>query len=298
MLFRKGKIWKTVMLLAFPLLMNAQDDLLSEIDTTATDVTVESAFKSLKIVNLESTKLAAKGDFYFIVAHRFGFIDKGFDDFFGLDNANTQLKFLYGVNDWLTVHIGRSGFQETYDLAAKYRLYAQKENGFPVTIVGFNSVAINSELKEEDYPNLKFENRLSYVAQVLISRKFSDKLSLEIAPSVFHENTLRDILDENNAVILPNPQDNTQFAVGLGGRYKLTSRWSVNVDYAAHLNRASQSNYKNPLSIGVDLETGGHVFQMHFTNAQAMQETGYLGQTVGDWSKGEIAFGFNLVRVF
>mgnify|MGYP003599314257 FL=1 len=298
MLFRKGKIWKTVIILAFPLLMNAQDDLLSEIDTTATDVTVESAFKSLKIVNLESTKLAAKGDFYFIVAHRFGFIDKGFDDFFGLDNANTQLKFLYGVNDWLTVHIGRSGFQETYDLAAKYRLYAQKENGFPVTIVGFNSVAINSELKEEDYPNLKFENRLSYVAQVLISRKFSDKLSLEIAPSVFHENTLRDILDENNAVILPNPQDNTQFAVGLGGRYKLTSRWSVNVDYAAHLNRASQSNYKNPLSIGVDLETGGHVFQMHFTNAQAMHETGYLGQTVGDWSKGEIAFGFNLVRVF
>ena len=298
MLFRKGKIWKTVILFAFPLLMNAQDDLLSEIDTTATDVTVESAFKSLKIVNLESTKLAAKGDFYFIVAHRFGFIDKGFDDFFGLDNANTQLKFLYGVNDWLTVHIGRSGFQETYDLAAKYRLYSQKENGFPVTIVGFNSVAINSELKEEDYPNLKFENRLSYVAQVLISRKFSDKLSLEIAPSVFHENTLRDILDENNAVILPNPQDNTQFAVGLGGRYKLTSRWSVNVDYAAHLNRASQSNYKNPLSIGVDLETGGHVFQMHFTNAQAMHETGYLGQTVGDWSKGEIAFGFNLVRVF
>ena len=298
MLFRKGKIWKTVILFAFPLLMNAQDDLLSEIDTTATDVTVESAFKSLKIVNLESTKLAAKGDFYFIVAHRFGFIDKGFDDFFGLDNANTQLKFLYGVNDWLTLHIGRSGFQETYDLAAKYRLYAQKEYGFPVSIVGFNSVAINSELKEEDYPNLKFENRLSYVAQVLISRKFSDKLSLEIAPSVFHENTLRDILDENNAVILPNPQDNTQFAVGLGGRYKLTSRWSVNVDYAAHLNRASQSNYKNPLSIGVDLETGGHVFQMHFTNAQAMHETGYLGQTVGDWSKGEIAFGFNLVRVF
>lgn len=298
MLFRKEKIWKTIILFVFPLLLNAQDDLLKEIDTTATDVTVESAFKSLKIVNLESTKLAAKGDFYFIVAHRFGFIDKGFDDFFGLDNANTQLNFLYGVNDWLTVHIGRSGFQETYDLAAKYRLYAQKENGFPITIVGFNSVAINSELKEEDYPNLKFENRLSYVAQVLISRKFSDKLSLEIAPSVFHENTLRDILDENNVVILPNPQDNTQFAVGLGGRYKLTSRWSVNVDYAAHLNRASQSNYKNPLSIGVDLETGGHVFQMHFTNAQAMHETGYLGQTVGDWSKGEIAFGFNLVRVF
>ncbi|MET0759845.1 MAG: DUF5777 family beta-barrel protein, partial [Flavobacterium sp.] len=73
---------------------------------------------------------------------------------------------------------------------------------------------------------------------------------------------------------------------------------SVNMDYAAHLNRASQSIYKNPLSIGVDLETGGHVFQMHFTNSRAMHETGYLGQTTGDWGKGEIAFGFNLVRVF
>jgi len=298
MSLNKRKIWKSIILFAFPLLMNAQDDLLSEIDTTATNETVASAFKSLKIVNLESTKLAAKGDFYFIVAHRFGFIDKGFDDFFGLDNANTQLKFLYGVNDWLTVHVGRSGFQETYDFAAKYRLFAQRENEFPVTIVGFNSVAINSELKKENYPKLQFENRLSYVAQVLISRKFSEKLSLEIAPSVFHENTLRDLLDNNNALILPNPQDNTQFALGFGGRYKLTKRWSVNVDYAAHLNRASQSNYKNPLSIGVDLETGGHVFQMHFTNAQAMHETGYLGQTSGNWSKGEIAFGFNLVRVF
>ena len=298
MLFIKRTILKAFILFAFPLLSNAQDDLLSEIDSTATNVVVESAFKSLKIVNLESTKLVAKGDFYFIVAHRFGFLDNGFDDFFGLDNANTQLKFSYGVNDWLTVHVARSGFQETYDLGAKYRLYSQIENGFPVTIVGFNSLAINSELKEDDYPNLKFENRLSYVAQVLISRKFSEKLSLEIAPSIFHENTLQDILDDNNAVISPNPQDNTQFAVGFGGRYKIASRWSINVDYAAHLNRASQSNYKNPLSIGVDLETGGHVFQMHFTNAQAMHESGYLGQTIGDWSKGKIAFGFNLIRVF
>lgn len=294
----KNKVWIVSLLLVFQSALFAQDDLLNEIDTTATNVKVESAFKSLKIVNLESTKLASKGDFYFIVAHRFGFIDKGFDDFFGLDNANTQLKFLYGVNDWLTVHLARSGFQETYDLAAKYRLFSQIENGFPVTIVGFNSIAINTELKGEDYPKLKFENRLSYISQLLISRKFSEKLSLEIAPTVFHENTLRDILDPNNAVISPNPQDNTQFAVGIGGRYKFASRWSINVDYAAHLNRTSQSNYKNPLSIGVDLETGGHVFQMHFTNAQAMHESGFLGQTVGDWSDGKIAFGFNLVRVF
>ena len=285
-------------LLLLPFYGLAQDDLLDEIGANDTNSIVESAFKSLKIVNLESTKLAAKGDFYFIVAHRFGFVTNGFDDFFGLDNANTQLKFLYGVNEWLTVHASRSGFQETYDLALKYRLVAQTNEGFPVTIVGFNSLAINTELKEKDFPELTFENRLSYVTQILISRKFSDKLSLEIAPTYFHENTLRDILDENNQVILPNPQDNSQFAIGMGGRYKLTNRWSLNIDYVVHLNRTKESIYKNPLSIGFDLETGGHVFQMHFTNSNAMHEAGYLGQTTGDWGKGEFGFGFNLVRVF
>lgn len=289
---------KILLVLLFPFVVFSQDDLLKDIEVVDSNQVVTSAFKSLKIVNLESTKLASKGDFYFVVAHRFDYFNNGFEDFFGLDNANTQLKFLYGVNEWLTVHLARSGFQKTYDLAAKYRLVTQKENGTPFTIVGFNSIAINSELKEKDYPKLKFENRLSYVAQVLISRKFSEKLSLQLAPSFFHENTLRDILDTNNQPILPNPQDNSQFAIGIGGRYKLTSRWSVNADYAAHLNRASSAITKNPLSIGVDLETGGHVFQMHFTNSRAMHEAGFLGQTTGDWGKGEIAFGFNLVRVF
>lgn len=148
------------------------------------------------------------------------------------------------------------------------------------------------------FPGMRFEIRLSYVAQVLMSRKFNDALTLELAPSFFHENTVRDVFDANGNMLIPNPQDNSQFAIGMGGRYKITKRWSVNMDYAAHLNRASESVYRNPLSIGVDLETGGHVFQMHFTNSRAMHETGYLGQTAGRWEDGEICFGFNLVRVF
>lgn len=289
---------KLLFALMFPICAFAQDDLLSEIDIQKTNTNEVSAFKSLKIVNLESTKLVGKGDFYFIVAHRFDYLNKGFDDFFGLDNANTQLKFAFGLKDWLTVHVSRSGFQETYDLGIKYLLISQKTEGFPLTIVGFNSLAINTEMKKVNYPLIQFENRLTYVTQLLISRKVTEKLSLEIAPAYFHENIVRDILDENNEVVLPNPQDNNQYAIGLGGRYKFAKRWSVNMDYAAHLNRASQSVYKNPLSIGVDLETGGHVFQMHFTNSKAMHESGFLGQTTGDWSKGEISFGFNLVRVF
>ncbi len=270
-----------------PLCLHAQDDLLSEIDIKSETVEVTSAFKSLKIVNLESTKLAAKGDFYFIVSHRFGSIKNGIDTFFGLDDANTQIKFLYGINNWLTVHASRSGFQKSYEGAVKYRLMPQQENGFPVTIVGFNSIVVNTELDKDLLPKLTFENRLNYTTQILISRKFSDKLSLELAPTFFHEN-----------YVVNDYQDNSQYAIGAGGRYKLSNRLALTMDYAAHLNRAASSLSHNPFSVGVDIETGGHIFQLHFTNSQAMNETGYLANAYGDWSKGDIFFGFNLVRVF
>jgi hypothetical protein len=278
----------TFLFCVLPFFMVAQDDLLKEIDTlTDANESEVAAFKSLKIVNLESTKLAAKGDMYFVVAHRFGYFDKGFEDFFGLDEANTRLQFVYGLTNGVTIHVSRSGFQKTYEFATKYRLFGQKKQGFPFEIVSFNSISINTELEKTVLPKLEFSDRLAYVNQILISRKFNDNLSLQIAPTHFHQN-----------YVANNSQDNSQFAFGFGGRYKFTKRWSFNMDYAAHLNRASNSVFKNPLSIGFDLETGGHVFQMHFTNSQAMHESGYLGNTSGSWSDGKIAFGFNLIRVF
>ncbi|AND63237.1 hypothetical protein AX766_01740 [Flavobacterium covae] len=266
--------------------LQAQDDLLKGVENNDSEV-VESAFKSLKIVNLESTKLASKGDLYFIVSHRFGFLNSGFENFFGLDGATTQLKMVYGLTDDVTLHFSRSTFAKTYDAGIKYKIISQKKEGFPFTIVGYNALAINSAMKKEAYPLLEFKHRLSYNSQVLVSRKFNDQLTLQLAPTFFYEN-----------VVLNPEQKNAQFAVGMGGRYKLSKRFSLNVDYAAHLNRIKNSNFRDPLSVGVDLETGGHIFQMFFTNANAMHDTGYLGRTAGNWAKGEISFGFNLVRVF
>ncbi|MFA9187203.1 DUF5777 family beta-barrel protein [Flavobacterium magnesitis] len=274
-----------LLLMLFPIVSFSQEDLLKGIDTISGKEKVSAAFKGLKIVNLESTKLAAKGDLYFIVAHRFGSVKDGFEGFFGLDNANTQLKFVYGLTEWLTISAARS--ELAYDFSTKYTLLNQTTDGFPLSIAGFSSLAINNTLKESLYPKLTFDNRFTYVQQILISRKYSEKLSLELAPTFFHENFVDNV-----------EQDNTQYAIGIGGRYKLSKRWSLNVDYAAHLNRASNSIYKNPLSIGFDLETGGHVFQMHFTSSQGIHEAGYLAQTTGDWTKGDVFFGFNLLRVF
>lgn len=274
-----------LLFLVSPFLGLAQDDLLKDIDSVATKQKVESAFKGLKIVNIESTKLAAKGDLYLVIAHRFGSIEDGIEGFFGLDNAITQIKFVYGLNNWLTVSGARS--EQAYDLSGKYLLHSQIENGFPVAIVGFTSIAFNNTLKESNYPNMKFEDRIMYVNQLLVSRKFTNRLSLQLAPTYLHENF---VIDDN--------QDNSQFLIGMGGRYKFAKRWSINVDYATHLNRSDTSSFHDPLSIGVDLETGGHVFQMHFSNSQGIHEAGFLGNTTGLWESGDIFFGFNLLRVF
>lgn len=273
--------------LFLPFVLFAQDDLLAEIEPDSTPTFVEAAFKGLKIVNFESTELNGKNQLTFVVAHRFGSIENGFETFFGLDDAVTTLQLVYGINDGLNVSVARSSYQKIYDVSIKYRLFRQVKNGFPVTIVGFNSILVNSALDEDNLPDLEFQHRLGYTMQILVSRKFTENLSIELAPTFFHENM---VVNQN--------QHNSQYALGIGGRYKLTKRFSLNADYGYHLNRAENSIYRNPLSIGVDIETGGHVFQLHFTNAQPMTTNQFLSEATGDWSKGEIFFGFNLSRYF
>jgi len=277
-----------LLILLFPLITFSQDDLLDEIDTDPLDENyVTAAFKGLKVVNFESTKLVAKKELTFVVAHRFGSVKNGFDTFLGLDDAVTRLNFIYGINDNINISLSRSSFQKIYEGAIKYKFLKQKNNGFPFTVVGYNSILINTALDKANLPKLEFKNRMGYTTQLLIAKKINKNLSLELAPTFFHDN-----------FVIDNNQDNSQYALGIGGRQKLTKRWSLNADYGWHLNRSDTSPFKNPLSIGFDLETGGHVFQLHFTNAQAMNTNGFLGQATGDWADGDFYFGFNLSRVF
>lgn len=275
-------------LLFLPLLLGAQEDLLDELDAETTDESFETAaFKGLKIVNFESTKMVSKQELYFVVSHRFGSIKPGIEDFFGLDQAVTRLNFIYGISDAINIGVSRSSFQKIYETSLKLRLLRQKRNGLPFTLVLFNSAMLNTALDEQTLPALSFENRLSYSTQALVSTKLNKNLSFQVAPTFFHDN-----------LVALDTQENSQYAVGFGGRCKLTKRWSLNMDYGLHLNRAAESPFVNPLSIGFDLETGGHVFQLHFTNAQPMNTNFFLGQATGDWGEGDIFFGFNLSRVF
>lgn len=277
------------LLFLLPICMTAQDDLLAEIDKQDTVKVAEAAFKGLKIVNLESTKLASARSFYFVVSHRFGSIQGGIREFLGLDQAVTRLHFIYGISDGWNVGFSRSSYQKTYDLNTKYRIIRQKEDGPPVTLVGFSGIILNGNLDKDLIPDLELMDRLGYVSQLLVSRKFTERLSLELAPSFFYDHYLPDNSGD---------QSKAQFAIGVGGRYKISKRVSINIDYAAHLNRADDNVFSDPLSIGVDIETGGHVFQLHFTNAQPSFENGFLGQANGNWGDGVIFFGFNLSRTF
>ena len=270
------------------LIVFSQDELLSEIDTVIEEPTYASAvFKGLKVINFESTKLVAKKGFNFIVSHRFGTVKKGFQNLFGLDEAVTHLNFVYGLSDNINISASRSSNQKIYEVATKFRLVNQQAGKIPFTVVGYTSVLANTSLETDNLPKLEFKHRLSYVAQLLVSRKMNKNLSLILSPTFFHDNYLTDDF-----------QDNSQYGVGFGGRYKLGKRWSLNTEYGMHLNRSENSLYKNPFSIGVDLETGGHVFQLLFTNSQSMNTNGVFGTSTGEWGESDVYFGFNLARSF
>jgi len=284
------KIAVTALLLFTFITVNAQDELMKELDSVPKEKEVASAaFKGLQICNMQSTKLPAQGEFYFLVTHRFGDLKNGINNFFGLDNAFTKLGGIYGATDWLSLSVSRHTYQKTFEFAIKYRLANQQIEGFPVTIVGYNTMDINSELNTDLYPGLKFNNRLAFTTQLLVSRKFSNSFSGELAGIFVHKNLYDAMYDQKDV-----------FLVGAGTRYKIAKRLSLNLDYAVRVNLSedTQSIYHNPLTLGLDIETGGHVFQLVFSNSQSMNDVAIFSNASGDWAKGNLYFGFNMYRVF
>lgn len=267
----------------------AQDDLLKELDTDSVGKKeIETAaFKGLQVCTMQSTKLASKGEWYFLVAHRFGDITEGFDNFFGLDNALTKIGGLYGATNWLTLGFSRQTYNRIYELTIKYKFANQEVNGFPVTIVGYNTMDINSNLGEDEFPYLKSSNRFAFSTQLPISRKFSNAFSLELNPIYIHKNLYEPLFEK---------ADN--FLLALGGRHKISKRISLNAEYTFRLNAKETNFYHNPVTVGMDVETGGHVFQLVFSNSQPMNDVSYFTNATGITEGKGIYFGFNLYRVF
>lgn len=271
----------------------AQDDLMDLINVnTSTQTNYTTAtFKSTRIMNGHSIERMPPGQLEFRISHRFGTLNTGAYNLWGLDQANIHFSLEYGILKWLMIGVGRGTYEKTYDGFAKFTILRQSTGAkeMPVSLSAFSSVAINSLKWTNPEKTNYFSSRLSYVAQVLVARKFSQALSFQLTPSYVHRNMVTTELDPNDL-----------FALGAGGRMKISKRVSLNAEYYLLVNPKdymSQQIY-NPLSVGVDIETGGHVFQILLTNSVAMIEKGFIGETTGSWANGDIHLGFNISRVF
>ncbi len=270
--------------------LRAQDDLLSLLGEEEPETEfATAAFKTNRVINLHSLENTAAGVMDFKISHRFGTIDGGLYDMFGLDNATIRLGLEMGITDRLAVGAGRSSYEKTYDGFVKYKLLRQSngKRNMPITAALFGSAAIQT-LKWPD-PNREnfFSSRLYYTMQLIIGRKFSDNLTLQLSPTVVHRNLVR-----------TNAEKNDVPALGMAGRIKLSKRIALNAEYIYVMPNTLGPEFRNALSIGFDIETGGHVFQLHFTNATSMIERGFIAETTQSWQDMGIHFGFNLSRVF
>ncbi|MBP8823181.1 MAG: hypothetical protein KBH07_06025 [Flavobacteriales bacterium] len=276
--------------------LQAQEDLLQLLGGDSTEVVLTSAsFKSTRVINGHSMENTAHGVLDFRIGHRFGFLSTGVQELFGLDQATIRLGFDYGLTDRLMIGLGRSSYEKTLDGFAKYKVLRQCDEGctMPVSLA-FVAATSATTLPAEQVPwyfngiDDFYTHRLSYSFQAVIGRKFTEGLTLQLTPGVVHRNLVETPEDRNDLMNL-----------GIAGRAKLSKRVAINAEYFYVLpDQGPRGGFHNSLAIGFDIETGGHVFQLHFTNSTGMYERGYITETVGDFAQGDIHFGFNISRVF
>jgi Membrane bound beta barrel domain (DUF5777) len=269
----------------------AQDDLLGMLNATDSKKIeyTTATFKGSRLINGHSIETIKKKHMDFVISHRFGRLNSGLYNLFGLDYASARFSFEYGITNDLTIGLGRSSINKTYDLYAKYRLLKQSSGAqiMPVSVTVFGSTIAETLDREQT-----FQNQLTYSSQILIARKFSERLSLQLSPTFIYRN-----------VVPSKDHDRALFALGVGGRYKLNKRLSLNAEYYLAfrkdgLQNQFGENLGNSVALGFDIETGGHVFQLHFTNSAGMTEKQFIGDTVGNLLNGDIRYGFNLSRTF
>ncbi len=247
------------------------------------------AFKSPRVINSHSMEMLAAGALDFRILHRFGDISGGAYELFGLDNATMRMSFDYGLSQHATIGIGRSTRNKEFDAFVKYRIFHQStgKKVMPLSLIWVSGLTYNTLRNPYPGEEVNASRRTAYYHQIIAGRKFSEQFSLQLAPFMVYRNFTANSLDPN-----------ALYGTEIGARYKLSNRIAAVIDYSVAFNRFPGVLARNPLSIGFDIETGGHVFQLHFSNAVGMNERSFISDPNRDWFDGEIMFGFNLSRVF
>lgn len=275
-----------------PTLCFAQEDLLKELQQSEEGKSdyVSATFKGSRLVNGQSVETRHKRELEFIFAHRFGRINDGIYELFGLDQAYVRIGLEYGITDRLSAGFGRNSVDKTMDTYLRYKVLRQTlGGGMPVSITAFSNAAVKTAPKKEDAGyDIQVQDRMSYTTQVLIARKFSPAFSLQLMPTLVHRNRVANQTTENN----------DEFALGVGGRLKVSRSVSLNSEYYYRFDVPAGNPYYNALGFGVDIETGGHVFQLVLTNTRGLTERAFISETDGNFFAGDLHLGFNVTRTF
>lgn len=284
----KNLLW-LVGLFIFTNIHAQEEDLLSLIEEEEQTVYTSAAFKTTRVINLQSLENTAPGIMDFKISHRFGPLNDGFYGWFGLDDATIRIGADIGLSDRLMIGFGRSSFEKTYDGFAKFKVLRQSKGkrNFPFSFSLFASTAIKTIDFADDTRDNFFSSRLYYSFQGIIGRKFSEGFTMQLSPTLIHRNLVATAEEKNDV-----------YALGIGVRKKISKRVTINVEYIYVPKDQIREELENSLSIGFDIETGGHVFQLHFSNSTSMIEKGFVAENTGSWGDNGARFGFNIARVF
>lgn len=250
-----------------------------------------ATFKSSRIINGQSVEILPKGGLDLRIAHRFAEINTTDNNFLGLDEASTYFGFYYGIIDQLNIGIARATYNQTNYGFVKYAFLRQSSGNknIPLTIVFNSSGSYTSKKYSDKERNEDFYSRFDFSYQLLIGRKFSERFSLQLTPTLVHRN-LVETKSENNDL----------YAIGIGGRYLITRRIAFNAEYYWVLNNTGRYGYDfyDPVALGFDIQFGSHVFQLMLTNVASMTENKFIGETSSDFFNSGIRFGFNISQIF
>ena len=272
-----------ILFISISVSLHSQEDLLGLIDDNPKTIPAMATFKATRIVNAQSIEMPKPRILEFVILHRFGSMANGAYDLFGMDEAVIRFDLEYGFSDRLSIGIGRSSLNKTYDIFSKLKIVDQRtgHRSFPISLVLFTKMEIETIMKDMD-----MKDRYTYDAQLLLAKKLNRSLSLQLMPTFIHRNLVETHNDHHDLISL-----------GIGGRIKMTRRTSINFDTFFPIGKRGET-YKQGWGIGYDIETGGHVFQLMVTNARGSFESEYVENASGAFEDLNLYLGFNISRAF
>lgn len=272
-----------ILFISISVSLHSQEDLLGLIDDNPKTTPVMATFKATRIVNAQSIEMPKPRILEFVILHRFGSMANGAYDLFGMDEAVIRFDLEYGFSDRLSIGIGRSSLNKTYDIFSKLKIVDQRtgHRSFPISLVLFTKMEIETIMKDMD-----MQDRYTYDIQFLLAKKLNRSLSLQLMPTFIHRNLVETHNDHHDLISL-----------GIGGRIKMTRRTSINFDTFFPIGKRGET-YKQGWGIGYDIETGGHVFQLMVTNARGSFESEYIENASGAFEDLNLYLGFNISRAF